>query len=96
MSDTDRKDIEELVRDGASQLGFEEATETKAVEVLEEVDGVEAAETPNEVAAGVLYGASLFCNDKATMREVAEVVDAPPETVREVYSDIVSQLGLGI
>lgn len=80
----------------ADQLGLNERTKRKAIEILKEAvkRGLTSGRGPMGVAAAALYIASVLEGEKRTQREVAEVAHVTEVTVRNRYKELVEKLGI--
>ena len=80
----------------ANKLGFNSATQTKAVEILKQAQAVEltSGRGPIGLAAASLYVASLMTGEKRTQREIADVVGVTEVTIRNRYKEIIEKLKL--
>jgi len=80
----------------ANKLGFNSATQTKAVEILKKAQNMEltSGRGPIGLAAASLYVASLMTGEKRTQREIADVVGVTEVTIRNRYKEIIDKLGL--
>jgi len=80
----------------ANKLGFNSATQTKAVEILKKAQNIEltSGRGPIGLAAASLYVASLMTGEKRTQREIADVVGVTEVTIRNRYKEIIDKLGL--
>lgn len=80
----------------ANKLNFSSATQTKAVEILKNAQGLEltSGRGPIGLAAASLYVASLMTGEKRTQREIADVVGVTEVTIRNRYKEIIEKLGL--
>ncbi len=80
----------------ANKLGFNSATQTRAVEILKKAQNMEltSGRGPVGLAAASLYVASLLTGEKRTQREIADVVGVTEVTIRNRYKEIIDKLGL--
>ena len=80
----------------ANKLGFNSATQTRAVEILKKAQNMEltSGRGPVGLAAASLYVASLLTGEKRTQREIADVVEVTEVTIRNRYKEIIDKLGL--
>jgi len=71
----------------ANKLGFNSATQTRAVEILKKAQNMEltSGRGPVGLAAASLYVASLLTGEKRTQREIADVVGVTEVTIRNRY-----------
>jgi transcription initiation factor TFIIB len=84
-------DPEHYLRRFASAVGASDDTERRARELLRygAEQGVTVGKSPVSIAAGALYAAGRFTNEKLTQREVAAVADVGEVTVRDRYKELV-------
>lgn len=76
------------------ELDLTEKTEKKAKEIIGDIRkmGYISGKSPQGIAAGTVYFASILCNEKRTQQEIAEVAQVSQNTVRNHYKKISSIL----
>jgi transcription initiation factor TFIIB len=80
----------------ASELDASDATERKAVELVETAseENVLSGKSPVGIAAAALYAASLLTDERLTQTEVGEVADISEVTIRNRYKDLLEAAGV--
>ncbi len=80
----------------ASTLKLSPETQSKAVEIIEQAQGIEltSGRGPTGIAAAALYVAALMNGEKRTQREVADVAGVTEVTIRNRYKELLEELDL--
>jgi len=80
----------------ASTLKLGPETQSKAVEIIEQAQGIEltSGRGPTGIAAAALYVAALMNGEKRTQREVADVAGVTEVTIRNRYKELLEELDL--
>ncbi|WP_276259831.1 transcription initiation factor IIB [Haloglomus litoreum] len=80
----------------ASELDASDATERKAVELVETAseETLLSGKSPVGIAAAALYAASLLTDEGLTQTEVGEVADISEVTIRNRYKDLLEAAGV--
>ena len=81
-----------------SELGLSGEAQSKAIELLKEATkkGLTSGRGPTGVAAAAIYIASVFCGERRTQRDVADVARVTEVTVRNRYKELCEKLGLDV
>ncbi|MFB0500526.1 MAG: transcription initiation factor IIB [Candidatus Hadarchaeaceae archaeon] len=81
-----------------SELGLSGEVQSKAIELLKEATkkGLTSGRGPTGVAAAAIYIASVFCGERRTQRDVADVARVTEVTVRNRYKELCEKLGLDV
>jgi len=81
-----------------SELGLNEDTRSKAIEILQQAAEKEltSGRGPTGVAAAAIYVASILCGERKTQREVADVAGVTEVTIRNRYKELAEELDLGV
>jgi transcription initiation factor TFIIB len=89
-------DPTEYVPRFASELGVTDATERRAVELLETAsdENLFSGKSPVGLAAAALYAASLLTSEGLTQSEVGEVADISEVTIRNRYKGLLDAAGV--
>ncbi|WP_330631339.1 transcription initiation factor IIB [Halocatena halophila] len=79
-----------------SALELSDETQTKAIEIIDVTAeaGLLSGKSPTGFAAAAIYAASLFCNEKRTQHDVAEVAQVTEVTIRNRYQEQLEELDI--
>jgi transcription initiation factor TFIIB len=80
----------------ASELDASDATERKAVELIETAseEHLLSGKSPVGIAAAALYAASLLTDERLTQSDVGDVADISEVTIRNRYKDLLEAAGV--
>ena len=70
----------------------------KTIEILEEAADKEltSGRGPTGIAAASLYIASIFCGERRTQREVADIAGVTEVTIRNRYKELAERLDINV
>ena len=79
-----------------SALKLSAETQSKAIDILQKARDAEltSGRGPTGIAAASLYVAALMNNEKRTQREVADIAGVTEVTIRNLYKELLKELGL--